>query len=158
MTRNMWQASHIKVKTIFICFILSVKGTLPQSIFFLKSGHHGAIGLWNNSYSPKYLLKEMITFNLWIIFAVNLHWKLCLCLAKSWSNADFAPQNYGAMMTLPRKILEPSYFAPQNHGAFILCPAKWQSLHTLLRKVMEQCRLGPAKSWRQSFRGQNKNL
>ena len=49
---------------------------------------------------------------------------LCLCPAKLWSNADFAPQNYGAMQTLPRKIMEPSYFAPQNNGLFILCSAK----------------------------------
>ena len=36
----------------------------------------------------------------------------------------FAPQNYGAMQTLPLKITEPSFFAPQNHGDFVLCPAK----------------------------------
>ena len=46
----------------------------------------------------------------------------------------FAPQNYGAMQTfprkiqilrsLPRKITETSFFAPPNHGDFVLCPAK----------------------------------
>ena len=59
-----------------------------------------------------------------MFFAVNLHLKLCLCPAKLWSNADFAPQNYGAMQTLPHRITEPSYFSPQNHRAFILCPSK----------------------------------
>ena len=44
--------------------------------------------------------------------------------AKLWSNADFAPQSYGAMQTSPRIITEPSFFAPQNHGDFVLCPAK----------------------------------
>ena len=43
---------------------------------------------------------------------------------KLWSNADFAPQNYGAMQTLPREMTEPSFFAPLNHGNFVLCPAK----------------------------------
>ena len=38
--------------------------------------------------------------------------------------------------------MEPSFFAPLNNGAF----------QTLLRKVMEQCRLCLAKSQRQSFR------
>ena len=56
--------------------------------------------------------------------AVFLLLNLCLCPAKLWSNADFAPQNYGAMRTLPRKITEPSFFAPQNHRDFVLCPAK----------------------------------
>ena len=59
-----------------------------------------------------------------MIFSVNLHFKLCLCPAKLWSNADFGPQNYGAMQTLPRKITEPSHASQQNHRAFILCPAK----------------------------------
>jgi hypothetical protein len=36
----------------------------------------------------------------------------------------FAPQNYGAMQTLPRKIPDPFFFAPQNHRDFVLCPAK----------------------------------
>ena len=63
-------------------------------------------------------------YNVSIIFAVDLHLKLCLCPAKLLSHADLAPQNYGAMQTLPRKITEPYYFAPQNHGAFILCPKK----------------------------------
>ena len=43
---------------------------------------------------------------------------------KFWSNADFAPQNYGPMQTLPREITEPLFFALQNHGDFVLCPAK----------------------------------
>ena len=55
-----------------------------------------------------------------------------LCLAKLWSNADFAPQ---------------------NHRAFILCPAKSWRLHSLPRKIKEQCRLCSAKSQRHSFRG-----
>jgi hypothetical protein len=41
-----------------------------------------------------------------------------------WSNANFAPQSYGAMQTLPREITEPTFFALQNYGDFILCPAK----------------------------------
>ena len=56
--------------------------------------------------------------------SVNFHFKLCLCPAKLWSNTDFAPQNYGAMQTLPRKITEPLLFALQNHGDFFLCPAQ----------------------------------
>ena len=43
------------------------------------------------------------------------------------SNADFALQNYGAMQTLPRKIMEPSVIVLLNHGAFILCLAKLSS-------------------------------
>ena len=46
------------------------------------------------------------------------------CPAKLWSNADFAPQNYGAMQTLPRKIMDPLFFAPQNKGPFIHFPTK----------------------------------
>ena len=50
---------------------------------------------------------------------------LCLCPAKFWSNADFAPQNHidivsGAKITT-EIILK---FAPQNYRAFISCPAK----------------------------------
>ena len=60
-------------------------------------------------------------------------WEQCrFCPSKTWSNADLAPQNY---------------------RAFIFCPAKSQSLHTLPRKIMEQCRLCTAKSQRHSFRG-----
>ena len=58
------------------------------------------------------------------MFAVNLHFKLCLCPAKLWINNDFAPQNYGAMQTVPREITKPTYVAPQNHRAIILCPTK----------------------------------
>ena len=57
-------------------------------------------------------------------FPVILHLKLCLCPAKLWSNPDFAPQNNGAMRTLPRKITEPVYVALKNHRAFILYPSK----------------------------------
>ena len=32
-----------------------LKGTVSQSIFSLKSDHHGAIDLWNNSDFPKYI-------------------------------------------------------------------------------------------------------
>ena len=42
---------------------------------------------------------------------------LCLCLAL-WSNADFAPQNYGALLTLPCKIMELSFFAPLDYASF----------------------------------------
>ena len=81
-----------------------------------------------------------------IIFAVFLPLKLCLCPAKLWGNADFAPQNYGAMQTLPCKIMEPLFFAPQKYGAFILCPAKlWSNAH-----------FAP-QSQRNSFRGQSNN-
>ena len=55
-----------------------------------------------------------------------------LCPAKLWSNADFALQ---------------------NHRAFVLCPIKSQRLCSLPRKIIEQCRLYSAKSWRHSFRG-----
>ena len=51
-----------------------------------------------------------------------------------WSNADFAPQNYEAIQTLPatsrtlhtlsHKITEPSYFAPQNDEAMQTSPRK----------------------------------
>ena len=59
-----------------------------------------------------------------MIFAVFLPLNLCLCPAKSWSNAIFAPQNYGAMQTSPCKIMDPLFSASQYYGAFILCPAK----------------------------------
>ena len=59
-----------------------------------------------------------------------------LCPAKSWSNADFAPQ---------------------DHRAFVLCPAKSWRLCSLPREIMEQYRLCSAKWWRHSFRGQ-KNI
>ena len=36
----------------------------------------------------------------------------------------FAPQNDGAMETLPRKIMEPSFFAPQKYGAMETFPVK----------------------------------
>ena len=66
----------------------------------------------------------------------------------------FAPQNYVAMQTLPRNIMEQyrlcpaklwstEDFAPQNHGAFVFHNAKLGSLHYLLCKIMEQCRLCP---------------
>ena len=61
--------------------------------------------------------------NLWKIFAVNLHLKLCLGPKHLWSHANVALQRYEAMQTLPRKITEPSYFAPQNHRAFMRCLA-----------------------------------
>ena len=57
-------------------------------------------------------------------YSVNVHLKPCLCHAKLWRNADFAPKNYGAMQTLPRKIMEPSYFAPRNYGAMQTLPRK----------------------------------
>ena len=47
-----------------------------------------------------------------MIFSVILPLNLYLCPVKLWSNADFAPQNYGAMQTLPHKIMEPLFFAP----------------------------------------------
>ena len=63
--------------------------------------------------------------------------KLCLCPAILWSNADFVPQNHGAMQTLPaksqslcslpRKMPETLFFAPKNYGA----------MQTLPRKIME---------------------
>ena len=43
--------------------------------------------------------------------------------AKLWSNADLAPQNYGAMQTSPCEIKEPSFFAQQNYRDFVLLPA-----------------------------------
>ena len=66
----------------------------------------------------------------------------------------FVPQNYGAMQTLPRKIVEQCRNRPQNHRAFVLCPAKLRRLRSLPRKILEQCRLFSAKLWRHSFRGQ----
>ena len=42
------------------------------------------------------------------IIPLNLHLKLCVWLAKLWSNEDFARQNDGAMETLPSGIIEPS--------------------------------------------------
>ena len=35
-----------------------LKGTVLQLIFFLKSGHYGAVDLWNNSHILKYILKN----------------------------------------------------------------------------------------------------
>ena len=89
--------------SMLINILFLIKGTVPQSIFFLKGGHHGAIYPWNNS--------------------DFLHLKLCLCPAKLLINVDFAPQNDGAMQTLPRKITETSFFAPQNDGAmqYLFC-------------------------------------
>ena len=88
--------------------------------------------------------------------------------AKSWSlhtlprkiteSSYLALQNYGAMQTLPRKMME-------EHK---ISPAKSRSLHTLPRKITEPSYFAPrnygakqtcpAKSWRHSFRGQNNNL
>ena len=65
----------------------------------------------------KYFLYEMGKYIFQIIFAVNLHLKLCLCPAKLLGNANFALPNYGAIPTLPSKLSEPSYFDPQNHRA-----------------------------------------
>ena len=60
-------------------------------------------------------------------FAAILQFKLCLFPQKLWSNEDFAPQYYGAMQTLPCKIIEPSFFALRNYEA----------MQTLTRKIME---------------------
>ena len=38
------------------------------------------------------------------------------CPAKLWSNADFAPRDQ-SLCSLPRKVTETSFFAPQNYGA-----------------------------------------
>ena len=54
-----------------------------------------------------------------------------LCPAKIWSNADFAPQSYGAIQILPRKFMKPSFFAQQNYGA----------IQNLPSKIMEKCKL-----------------
>ena len=59
-----------------------------------------------------------------LFFAQQNHRDFVLCPAKLWSNADFAPQSYGAMQTLPREITEPLFFAPQNYGDFVLCPSR----------------------------------
>ena len=37
---------------------LIIKGTVLQLIFFLKSGHHGAIDLWNDRHLLKYFVKK----------------------------------------------------------------------------------------------------
>ena len=111
------------------------KSTLPQSIVFPKSGHHGAIDLWNNSDLAQQILKNgKINFS--CKFALETMEQSRFCPAKLWSNADFAPQ---------------------NHGALIIYTAKSQSLHTLPREIIEQCRPCTAKSKRHSFRGQNSN-
>ena len=38
-----------------------------------------------------------------------------LCLAKLWSNADFAPRDYGAMQTVARKITDTEFQEPTEH-------------------------------------------
>ena len=85
--------------------------------------------------------------NFRIISAVPMPLNLCLFTAKLWSNVDFAPQNYGAMHTLPRKIMEPlffalqnyrtSFFAPQNYVAMQTFPQKYGAMQTLPRKITE---------------------
>ena len=109
------------------------KGTVLQFTFFLKSGHHGAIDLWNNCHLLKYIFL-IRKFHLLLYFFSKIH--------------VLAPQNYGAIQTLPRKFMEQcrlrpgksqslrclprkipetSFFAPQNYGA----------IQTLLRKIAE---------------------
>ena len=96
------------------------------------------------------------------IFCCFLLLKLSLCSAKLWSNKDLAPQNYGAMQTLPRKIMEQCrlrpaksqslcffprkitetlFFAPQNYGA----------MRTLPSKIMETKFQGPTNVKFSSF-------
>ena len=80
--------------------IYILKGTVLQLIFFLKSGHYGAVVYF----------KELRKYHFLLYFCSKIY--------------VFALQNYGAMQTSPHEITEPLFFAPQNHGDFILCPAK----------------------------------
>ena len=68
-----------------------------------------------------------------------------ICPEKIWSNADFAPQCYGAIQILPRKFMELSFFAQQNYGA----------IQNLPSKIMEKCKPFPAKSQSHIFRIQH---
>ena len=76
-----------------------------------------------------------------------------LCTAKLWSNADFAPQNYGAIQTLPRKIMEQCRLCPAKSLSLRSSPLEIMDPSFFARDIMEQCRVCPANS----FRGQNNN-
>ena len=96
--------------------IFFFKGTVLQFHFFLESGHHGAIDLWNNRHT---FFEEIRKSHLLLYFCSKIH--------------VFAPQNYGAMQTLPRKVMEQCR----------LCPAKSQSLRSLPRKITETSFFAP---------------
>ena len=57
--------------------------------------------------------------------------------AKSWSNAEFTPQNHGAMQTLPREITEPLFLPRKNTETSFFAPRNFEAMETLLHKIVE---------------------
>ena len=76
------------------------KGNVPQNIFFFKSGHHGAIDLWNNSDLTKYLTTK--------------------------KKADFALQNYGVFILHPHQLRSLHSLSLKIMEQCRFCPAKSQ--------------------------------
>ena len=110
--------------------------------------------LKNNLFSMKYQWEKWDNLNLgyflpWIYGFVPWKYGAMQTLPrKIMELCRLCPAKSQSLCTLPRKITEPWYFAPRNYGAML----------TLPREIMEQCWLCPAKSRRHSFRGQNNNL
>ena len=128
-------------------FFLGLSGTFFGTFFQGKKKSQNEVrGRWFQGisrYRPVISLFSPKKWSLWFLYIFEIKiikftffgciqaLKLFLCLAKSWSNPDFA-----------RKITELLFFALQNHGDFVLCPAILWSM-TMPLKIMETQFQGP---------------
>ena len=105
----------------------------PATYCFLKKWSLWCYRYMKNIDLPKIFYNRKRKSIYKIIFAVFLPLNLCLCPAKLWSNADFAPQNYWGMQTLPRKIMEQCRFCPAKSWSlcFSQCKIRDPSLFAL---------------------------